>query len=251
MFVRNLKRFFGSAASTEKPLDSGTIEIHGCVVPLVYRRHPRARQYVLRLRSDKTVVVTLPRWGSLRFAREFAAGRKSWLEKQWRILETRPAPPAVLRPGMSVLFRGRPVVLEGRAQGGAVEIWFDNQLVETGMPEGDLRPALERHLRGMAERELPARAGELARRLGAPLRRVMVRDQKSRWGSCSVRGCVSLNWRLIQAPDFVIDYIILHELTHLRHLNHSGRFWAEVERVCPEYGAAERWLKENGAKLRF
>jgi predicted metal-dependent hydrolase len=81
------------------------------------------------------------------------------------------------------------------------------------------------------------------------MRRVIVRNQKSRWGSCSVRGTISLNWRLIQVPDFVRDYIILHELAHLRHLNHSARFWAEVKRVCPDYLAAEVWLKKNSAEV--
>ena len=76
-------------------------------VPVLYRRHPRARHYLLRLRADKTVVVTVPRGGSLEFARQFAASRRRWLEKQWRILEARPTPPPVLRPGMEALLRGQ------------------------------------------------------------------------------------------------------------------------------------------------
>jgi hypothetical protein len=77
-----------------------------------------------------------------------------------------------------------------------------------------------------------------------------VRNQKSRWGSCSRRGTISLNWRLIQAPPFVCDYIILHELSHLKEMNHSARFWHEVERVCPDYKMAERWLKQHSVLLK-
>ena len=77
-----------------------------------------------------------------------------------------------------------------------------------------------------------------------------VRDQKSRWGSCSRRGTISLNWRLIQAPEFVTTYIILHELMHLRQMNHSAGFWREVEAVCPSFREAERWLKAHGRWLR-
>jgi hypothetical protein len=77
-----------------------------------------------------------------------------------------------------------------------------------------------------------------------------VRSQKSRWGSCSRRGTISLNWRLIQTPAFVSDYICLHELMHLRQMNHSPRFWREMERVCPDYRMAERWLKEHSGLLR-
>lgn len=87
-------------------------------------------------------------------------------------------------------------------------------------------------------------------RLPSPLRRVIVRSQKSRWGSCSRRGTISLNWRLVQTPVYVRDYIILHELAHLRVMNHSKRFWNEVARLCPDYQKAEAWLKRNSELLR-
>jgi hypothetical protein len=77
-----------------------------------------------------------------------------------------------------------------------------------------------------------------------------VRNQRSRWGSCSRRRTISLNWRLIQTPAFVRDYIILHELMHLREMNHSARFWRQVEIVCPDYRNAEHWLKQHSRMLR-
>jgi len=247
----NLRNFFCPPAAVQTPPESGMIEIQAHLVPVLYRRHYRARHYLLRLRADRTVVVTVPRRGSLEFARQFAASRRDWLEKQWRILEARRTPPPVLRPGMEALLRGRPVALEAREQGGRLEIWFDNERLPDAAPEENLRPAVEAHLRALGRRELAVRAEELARQHGAPMRRVTVRNQKSRWGSCSVRGTISLNWRLIQAPETVRDYIILHELMHLRHMNHSARFWAEVERVCPAYRAAEGWLKEHSAEVGF
>jgi hypothetical protein len=82
------------------------------------------------------------------------------------------------------------------------------------------------------------------------VRRVTVRNQRSRWGSCSRRGTISLNWRILQAPPAVRDYLILHELMHLREMNRSARFWREVERACPDYKQAERWLKHHSALLR-
>jgi hypothetical protein len=99
----------------------------------------------------------------------------------------------------------------------------------------------------MARIELPARAWELAAVTGADLKRVTVRNQRSRWGSCSAAGTVSLNWRLIRTPEFVRDYIICHELMHLREMNHSNRFWTRVEEVCPGWREAERWIKRNGS----
>jgi hypothetical protein len=251
MFVKKFGKFFPSASPVETTPASGMIEIHSQPVPILYRRHHRARNYLLRLRSNKTVVVTLPRRGSMDFARKFVASRAGWLEKQWGILEARSLPPPVLRPGMEVLFRGRPVALEARREEDLVSIRLDGEWVRAAGAGENLRPAVEKHLRLLARKELAARAEELAREQAAPMRRVVVRNQKTRWGSCSRKGTISLNWRLIQAPDFVRDYIILHELTHLRHLNHSPRFWAGVEKVCPDYRAAEAWLKKNSCQVGF
>jgi predicted metal-dependent hydrolase len=91
---------------------------------------------------------------------------------------------------------------------------------------------------------------ELAAPHALPVRRVTVRNQRSRWGSCSRRGTISLNWRLVQAPPFVRDYLIFHELAHLREMNHSTRFWQTVAGLCPDYQLAERWLKSHGRQLR-
>jgi len=105
-------------------------------------------------------------------------------------------------------------------------------------------------LHGLAARELPPRVLALAAQHDLTVHRVTVRNQRSRWGSCSRRGTISLNWRLVQTPETVRDYIILHELAHLRQMNHSSKFWAEVERFCPAYLEAEQWLKEHRNFLR-
>jgi hypothetical protein len=103
----------------------------------------------------------------------------------------------------------------------------------------------------LAKTELTLRARELAGAHHLEVKRVAVRNQKTRWGSCSRKGAISLNWRLIQLPAAVRDYIIIHELMHLRELNHSPRFWAEVEKVCPTYRAAEDWLKQHSGQVGF
>ena len=81
------------------------------------------------------------------------------------------------------------------------------------------------------------------------VKQVTVRNQRSRWGSCSAGGTISLNWRLVQTPDSVRDYIIYHELMHLREMNHSDRFWMRVAEICPWWNDAELWLKRNGSLL--
>jgi len=220
-------------------------------MPIVYRRHARARNYVLRLHADKTVVVTVPRGGSRAFARQFVSSRAAWLEKQWRVLESRKIPPQVLLPGMEILFRGHPARLEIQEHDDVWHLRFAEQAVPLRTAEENLRPPLEDHLQRLAQRELMDRARQLAQQFGMAVRRITVRNQKSRWGSCSYNGTISLNWRLIQLPGQVRDYIIIHELMHLRHLDHSTQFWAEVEKACPDYRQAEDWLKKNSGQVGF
>jgi predicted metal-dependent hydrolase len=249
--VKKIRKYFRLISPSEAGTTPEFIQVHSHSMPIVYRRHGRARNYVLRLQADKTVVVTVPRGGSREFAREFVASRAAWLEKQWRVLESRKIPPQVLRPGMEIFFRGRAVALEVYKQGESWQLQFGGEQVGLATPAENLRPPLEEHLRGIAQRELVFRAKQLAQDCAAAVRRVVVRNQKSRWGSCSYNGTISLNWRLIQLPAHVCDYIIIHELMHLRHLNHSAHFWAEVERACPDYRAAEDWLKENSGQVGF
>jgi len=110
-------------------------------------------------------------------------------------------------------------------------------------------PAPTREWLARARRELIPRVGELAHQHGLSISRVSIRRQRSRWGSCSRRGVISLNWRLAHAPDQVRDYVIIHELMHLREMNHSSRFWAHVDAAFPQRSAAEQWLKEHAPFL--
>jgi predicted metal-dependent hydrolase len=219
-------------------------------VPLRLARNRRARRYILRLSPDGSARVTVPRGGSVAQAMEFAHRNTAWLERELLRLATRPSRPKAWPLGTEVLFRGQPVRLEAGANGQSGLVCFGQESLHVPDATGDLRPAVEGRLRALAAQELPARALELAAVHLFPVRRVSVRDQRSRWGSCSRRGTVSLNWRLVQAPSFVRDYLILHELVHLREMNHSSRFWLEVSRLCPQFAEAERWLKEHSELLR-
>lgn len=218
------------------------LQVGARLLPLQMKRNPRARRYVLRLRPDGTACVTIPRGGNPSEARRFAERNRDWLQRQWQRLSERPAPRLEWRIGSEILFRGTWAGLE-REEAGLVR--FADQLVPVAESCPDLRTQMEGHLRRLAADELPRRLGELAAQHAFIVRRVTVRDQKTRWGSCSRRGTISLNWRLIQMPASVRDYIILHELAHLRHMNHSRRFWVEVERLCPDYPAAKCWLKQH------
>ena len=224
--------------------------VDGRYVRLWLVMNPRARRYVLRLRPDGTARVTVPRGGSAIEARRFVQKNTGWLAKQLQHHELQSRLSRSWTIGAEVLFQGAPLLVEPGKGHETAALQADGTRLRCFGAGPDFRPELERQLWGLAKRQLPPRVLELAALHGFDVRQVSVRNQRSRWGSCSRRGTISLNWRLIQAPDFVRDYIIFHELAHLRQMNHSARFWDEVQKLCPGCKNAERWLKQNARLLR-
>jgi len=175
---------------------------------LTFARHPRARRYVIRVADDGGVRVTVPRCGSKREAAAFVAEQHAWIEKQrQRLTRERAAREASAQP--------------------------------------KLRPDELRALQDRARRELPPRLLELAERHGLVVTRVSIRNQRWRWGSCSRRGHICLNWRLVTLPANVRDYVLVHELMHLKRMDHSPRFWKLVAEICPDYQAARAYLRAS------
>lgn len=211
----------------------------------------------MRLCPDGTARVTIPRRGSWAEGRRFANRHIGWLEKRLLRQASGSVTATEWTAGKEILFRGEKVRLDLGVLPQSCEVRFADQVITVHQlatcnlqPGTNLRPAVEKHLRALAVKELPVRVAELAREHRFEVRRVSVRNQRSRWGSCSRQGTISLNWRLIQTPLFVRDYIILHELAHLKEMNHSRRFWREVARLCPDFARAERWLKEHSDLFR-
>lgn len=229
------------------PASVDRLQIGARTVPLLIVRHSRARRYLLRLCPNGTARVTLPRGGTVDEARRFAERNHDWLERQFQKLEARPDRPDDWQIGSEILFRGETVRIQSDEPG---QIRLGGETLGVADTGANLRPVIEKRLRLMAARELPGQVRILSGLHRLKVNRVTVRNQRSRWGSCSRAGNISLNWRLILLPDFVRDYIILHELAHLRQMNHSTRFWQEVERLCPGYQTAELWLKQHRGLLR-
>ncbi len=214
---------------------------------MVFVRSLRARHYRLTLRKDGVAVVTIPARGSEAEARRFAAEHAGWLSRARARHERRPRVPSQWTIGTRVLWRGELVEIRLAREGPRPAVSLAADVFNLPALDVDLRPALEAQWARRAKIELPARLWELAAQTGADLKHVTVRNQRSRWGSCSPNGTISLNWRLVQTPETVRDYICYHELMHLREMNHSPRFWARVADVCPGWREAERWLKRNGS----
>lgn len=111
------------------------------------------------------------------------------------------------------------------------------------------RTALEQRYISAAKDYFPKRVSYYHQFTGGNYNRITIRDQKTRWGSCSAKGTLSFNWRLMLAPPAILDYVVVHELCHLTHMNHSAAFWQKVESIYPDYHAARKWLKDHGQEL--
>ena len=213
-----------------------------------YVRVRRARRYILRVRPDGTLRVTVPRGGSRAGAERFADRHQRWIERERARVLTEHAP-AAWRHGTTILLRGREhAITVTPLGGGRTRVAYADRALE--LPAAaELRPAVEADLRAVAKALLIPRIHELAARHGVDVSRVLIRNQRSRWGSCSPTGVIALNFRLVQMPPDVCDYVLLHELMHRRHQNHSKRFWRLVESVCPAFREAEAWLRAHGRTL--
>ena len=229
------------------------IQIDGRQIPLLYRRNSLARCYRLFVDRKGQPRVTIPKRGSQREAERFADQHRDWLLAQLTRFEARRDRDQGWHPGTSILFRGVPTLLELSSNVPHARLRLGTEtILQPGRVNADganFRKIVENHLRRLAGAELPARVLELAALHQCPVRTVSVRNQRSRWGSCSRRGTISLNWRLVQVPVEVRDYIILHELMHLREMNHSRRFWSHVAKVCPGYEQWETWLRAHSPQL--
>lgn len=207
----------------------------------------RAKRYVLRVQPDGTLRVTVPRGGSRREAQEFVEKNRRWIERERRRVREEHAP-RQWTPGSRILLRGHAVAV-GVEPGpkGHVIRYGERRVVVLALD--DIRTAVEHDLRELARAELVPRLYELAAKHGLAVRAVSIRNQRSRWGSCARNGRIALNFRLVQMPPEVRDYVLLHELMHLRQQNHSRRFWRLVASVCPHFREAERWLRTKGRGL--
>lgn len=232
------------------------LAIDGLSVPVEVRRHASARRLTLRVsRTRRAVVVTTPTRCRLDDVSIFVNKHLEWVRSQLGALP-KPAPFAdgLLLPLRGVIHRVRFVAkLEVRGQG-----------VVTLVPSGRGQAVPEIHVRGTAE-TAPRRLKEwlvkqahgdldhyvqhYARRLHLRPKRLSLRDQSSRWGSCSSTGVLSFSWRLVLAPPHVLEYVAVHEVAHLAEMNHGPKFWALVKRAMPTFEAAQDWLKSDGFDL--
>lgn len=221
------------------------LEIGGREIALTLKVSPTARRLTLRLDSRTGgLVVVRPRACPRAEALNFVRAQSAWIAARLAQLPPRvPFSEGSVVPllGRSLTIRSAPAARRG--------VWVEGDtLAVSGFPE-NLERRVAAWLRARAKAEIEPRARALAARLGKPVRRVTFRDTRSRWGSCSASGDLSFSWRLILAPEFVLDYVVAHEVAHLAELNHSPRFWAVVRDLGSDPVLPRQWLKAHGNDL--
>ena len=210
-----------------------------------WQRSPRARRISLRIDPRRgAVVITLPLRGSVRAGRAMLRDHAGWIGER---LDALPAK-LLLADGAAIPIGGvpHPVRHLPGARGGA---WIEGGEIRVSGDPAFLPRRVGDLLRAEARRRLAPMAQDKAAIIGLRPSRVTCKDTSSRWGSCSSNGVLMFSWRLLMAPDFVQDYVVAHEVAHLRHMNHGAGFWALVRDLTPHVDSGPEWLRTDGAAL--
>jgi predicted metal-dependent hydrolase len=244
------------------------VKIRGLEIPMILRRSARAQRFSLQVsEARRGAVLTMPLYSSFAEADEFLSRHLDWLKERVASL-----------PELVPFTEGAIIPLRGLAHlihfAGPVRrrgvVWVEepeDAKIAPAWPAGARSATrrlprlhvsgVERHaprrlldwLKRQAHLDLNLRVDLHAKRLNLTPKRIFVRDQTTRWGSCSTSGALSFSWRLVLAPPFVLDYLAAHEVAHLAHMNHGPRFWALVARTMPRHEKARSWLHKHGSSL--
>jgi len=247
-------KFLGGAR--QSPVNEIRIVHGGETIRIALKRVASARRFTLRVRAaTRDIVLTMPARGALAQAQAFAQAHGEWIAARLARLPERLAfAPGAVVPlrGVEHVLRHRPALGQNAAERRG-SVWLeDDSLIPIICASGDLAHFERRimdYLRREARRDLEKAVRRHAVAVGRAPGALSLRDTSSRWGSCSAKGALNFSWRLIMAPSFVLDYLAAHETAHLRHHDHSERFWTLTRSLCAQTEMAEAWLKTNGAHL--
>lgn len=210
--------------------------------------NPRSRRLILRLdETRREGILVIPRASSRRDGMRFAAERADWFTHR---LDALPRARPFL-PGETIPLRGEPVRLsiEGTGRGTRLIDMDGERVLTSPGAEASFPDRIARYLRLEARRDLTAAVATHSARLGVDVRRVTLKDTRSRWGSCTHDGRLAFSWRLIFAPPAVLDYVAAHEVAHILEMNHSPAFWAVVNSTFGDHRRERGWLKRQGHTL--
>lgn len=250
MTLAALRKLIDTGPSGEP--ERAALVVEGTDLPVTFKHNARARRIILRMNpKGEGVLLTVPPGTTQTEALNFARSQKAWIATR---LKRTPVTLA-FADGVQLPFRGEEHTVCHRPMPRRT-VWREEPPAGEGMPllcvsgrPEHLPRRLKDWLKAQARADLSAASEHYAREMGLKYTRLSIRDQSSRWGSCSSTGALSYSWRLVLAPPDVLDYVAAHEVAHLAEMNHGPAFWALVERHCPQTKSARHWLKQNGRGL--
>ena len=235
-----------------------TLSIRGEIIPYEERRSVRYRRITLSILDDR-VRISAPKNVSVKQLKELLDAKQEWILKHWLAnREIEEHSPRQYIDGEEFPYRGKILELSiKRHARRSIHISLEGQVLMVLIPQDlpddkcpvNIQDAVMAWYKVQARRVLKSKLDGQAKRMQVTYKDFRLKDQKTRWGSCSGLGNLNLNWRIIMAPEEVINYLIIHELAHLTHPNHSERFWQRVAAFMPEYASWKKWLKDHGQEL--
>lgn len=235
------------------------LNIRDQLIPYEERRSTRYRRITLSILEDRLRIST-PKNVSPKQLQELLLAKQEWILKHWLEKQKTLERPVRYTDGEHFLYRGNMIELKIiRHPRKMIQVLLEGQVLMVHMPQDlqdkdlvlNVQMALVSWYKAQARRVLQDMLDKHARQMQVFFQIFRLKEQKTRWGSCSSKGNINLNWRIIMAPDEAIDYIIIHELAHLTHLNHSELFWQRVATFMPDYAEWKQWFKDHGQELRL
>jgi predicted metal-dependent hydrolase len=235
----------------------GETQLDDCLVSYTVKRSSRAKRVRLSVSLQKELQIIIPEGHNIGRIEDLLEENKEWiLDKLQEIGKRENTPKPLQQKGIPVLrYLGKKyhivTILDARSP---IRVVLQGEKAYITMPENNeilLRQVSESWYRWAAKELFTERVQILAEQMGVKYQKIFIKNQKTRWGSCSSKGNLNFNMRLVMAPPEIVDYIIIHELAHLVEMNHSKSFWQLVEHHCPDYKKYLAWLKEHGTNLQF
>jgi predicted metal-dependent hydrolase len=241
---------------TQKPrvIKQGNVMLGLKIIPYTLKRSMRANLIWLVVKPDQSLVVTVPRRYDICSLEEYLLTKSDWILRTIERIERRNQAAKTMNSSNSILYLGeRLQILKRSNQNKLMEIKVEKDHLVV-----DLDSSLKKQHKMEIERWLIERANEridlktqfLSEKTGFGYNKLSIRRQKSTWGSCSRRRNLSFNWRLIMAPESILEYVIIHELCHLQEMNHSDAFWKLVSKYCPDWKQCRKWLNQHRLDLQ-
>jgi len=235
----------------------GQLSIRDYTIPYEERRSTRFRRITMRMLEDR-LRISAPKNVSGKQLKELLLAKQEWILKLWIDNHDAQKPPLEYHDGQPFLYRGNTLELKIRRHlRKMLRVCLEGQVLEIYIPQdlsnqtcaSSIQAAILSWYKVQARSVLQDKLDFQAKQMQVNFQTFRLKEQKTRWGSCSSKGNLNLNWRIIMAPDAAIDYIIIHELAHLTHLNHAKQFWQRVAEFMPDYEYWKKWFKDHGQEL--